>query len=164
MKHGHTALIQWTRGNGGFLQGQYSREHTWTFDGGVTVPASASPSVVPVPFSNPANVDPEEAYVAAISSCHMLWFLHLASRAGFQIDRYEDAAIGEMAKNSTGAFWISQVTLQPRISWSGSKIPTAQDETLLHHKSHEQCFIANSVRTKINVVPASASASETTSL
>src|SRR6188768_813045 len=95
----HTATIRWERKEEGFLAGKYSREHIWTFDGGAVVAASAAPTNVPAPFSNPANVDPEEAFVAAISSCHMLWFLHLASREGFQLDRYEDRAIGRMTPN-----------------------------------------------------------------
>src|SRR3974390_1034858 len=95
----HTAIIKWNRSTPDFLKGRYSREHTWTFDGGLTVPASPSPSVVPAPWSNPAHVDPEEAYIASISSCHMLTFLWLASRKGFQVDSYHDEAVGVMAKN-----------------------------------------------------------------
>jgi organic hydroperoxide reductase OsmC/OhrA len=102
------ATIKWQRTSLDFLKGKYSREHIWMFDGGIIVPASASPSVVPVPFSNPAHVDPEEAFVASISSCHMLTFLYLASKQGFQIDNYEDEAIGVMAKNEKaclGSVW-----------------------------------------------------------
>src|SRR5467141_3441799 len=121
----HKAIICWKRTSEEFLKGKYSREHTWTFDGGLTVPASPSPSVVPVPYSNPANVDPEEAFVASISSCHMLTFLHLAARSGFQVDRYHDAAIGVMTKNPAGAPWISSVTLNPTIVYSGEKLPAA---------------------------------------
>src|ERR1044071_6311765 len=108
----HKAIISWQRMSPDFLAGKYSREHTWTFDGGVVVPASPSPSVVPAPWSNPANVDPEEAFVAAISSCHMLTFLFLASRAGFQVDSYRDEAVGVMKKNERGVPWISAVTLR----------------------------------------------------
>ena len=144
-------MIRWQRTGPDFLQGQYSREHTWTFDGGVTVPASPSPHVVPAPWSNPANVDPEEAFVAAIASCHMLTFLFLAAKQGFQIDRYEDAAAGTMAKNEKGVPWISRVTLHPKIAFSGEKVPTPADEKELHHLAHEQCFIANSVKTEITV-------------
>src|SRR5438046_5021837 len=98
----HQAIIRWQRSSPDFLKGKYSREHTWTFDGGLTVPASPCPAVVPAPYSNAANVDPEEAFVAAISSCHMLTFLYLASKQGFQVDGYEDKAIGVTAKNDQG--------------------------------------------------------------
>src|SRR5580692_568147 len=110
----YKATIKWQRNTPDFLKGQYSREHTWTFDGGVTVPASSSPSVVPVPFSNPAHVDPEEAFVASISSCHMLTFLYLASKQRFQIDSYKDEAVGVIAKNENGVPWVSLVTLKPK--------------------------------------------------
>jgi organic hydroperoxide reductase OsmC/OhrA len=147
----YTAIIKWARRGPDFLHGQYSREHTWTFDGGVTVPASPSPHVVPAPWSNPACVDPEEAFVAAIASCHMLTFLHLASKQGFQIDCYEDEAVGTMTRNEKGVPWISSVVLHPKIVFSGEKIPVPADEKRLHHLAHEQCFIANSVKTEITV-------------
>jgi organic hydroperoxide reductase OsmC/OhrA len=150
----HTARIQWRMGEGIFLKGRYSREHTWTFDGGVTVPASPSPSVVPLPYSNPAHVDPEEAFVASIASCHMLTFLHLASRAGYEIAGYEDDATGEMTRNERGRLWVSRVTLAPRIDYTGASRPDAAAESALHHAAHEECFIANSVRTEIVVHPA----------
>ena len=136
---------------GDFLKGKYSREHTWTFDGGMTLPASPSPSVVSEPYSNPSNVDPEEAFVAAISSCHMLTYLWLASQRGFQVDSYDDVAIGVMTKNEMGTPWISSVRLRPKISYSGEKLPTHADEERLHHLAHEQCFIANSVKTEVTV-------------
>ena len=147
----HKATIKWQRSGPDFLKGKYSREHTWTFDGGVTVAASASPSVVPVPFSNPAHVDPEEAFVASISSCHMLTFLYLACRQGFQIDSYEDEAVGVMAKNENGVPWVSLVTLNPKIHYSGDKSPSPADENQLHHLAHGQCFIANSIKTEVAV-------------
>lgn len=147
----HKATIDWQRRDPGFLQGRYSREHTWQFDGGVTVPASPSPSVVPAPWSNPASVDPEEAFVASVSSCHMLTFLYLAARAGFEIDSYRDNAVGVMTKNERGVPWVSLVTLRPVIAWSGAKRPTAAEEHDLHHGAHEQCFIANSIRTEVRV-------------
>lgn len=147
----HKATIHWKRTGPDFLAGKYSREHTWTFDGGVTVAASASPSVVPTPYSNPAHVDPEEAYVAAISSCHMLTYLHLASRQGFQVDSYEDEAVGGMARNEKGVPWVNVVTLNPKIVYSGEKQPTQADEERLHHHAHEQCFIAASVKTQVIV-------------
>jgi organic hydroperoxide reductase OsmC/OhrA len=147
----YKATIKWQRTSPDFLKGRYSREHTWTFDGGVTVPASASPAVVPAPWSNPAGVDPEEAFVASISSCHMLTFLHLASKAGFQIDSYEDEAVGLVTKNEKGVPWVSSVALHPKIIYSGAKSPAPADEERLHHLAHEQCFIANSVKTEIVV-------------
>jgi organic hydroperoxide reductase OsmC/OhrA len=147
----HRAKIHWKRGEGEFLRGKYSREHTWDFDGGLTVPASSSPSAVPAPWSNPANVDPEEAFVAAIASCHMLTFLWLASKAKFQVDAYEDEAVGEMAKTATGSWWVSTVKLRPRITWAGERTPTAEELEHLHHGAHEQCFIANSVKTQVTV-------------
>jgi organic hydroperoxide reductase OsmC/OhrA len=145
----HKAIIRWRRSGPDFLKGKYSREHTWTFDGGVTVPASPAPSVVPTPWSNPANVDPEEAFVAAISSCHMLTFVYLASKQGFQVESYEDEAVGVMAKNEKGVPWVSRVTLNPKIVFGGEKQPTPADLEHLHHGAHEQCFIANSVKTEI---------------
>lgn len=147
----HKAIIKWKCEGTDFLKGRYSREHTWTFDGGATVAASASPSVVPVPFSNPANVDPEEAFVASISSCHMLTFVFLAGRQGFQVDSYDDEAIGVMTKNDRGVPWVSKVTLNPRIVYSGAKMPSASAVEHLHHLAHEQCFIANSIKTEIVV-------------
>jgi organic hydroperoxide reductase OsmC/OhrA len=147
----HKATIRWKGAGPDFLKGRYSREHTWTFDGGVVVPASPSPSVVPVPWSNPAHVDPEEAFVASISSCHMLTFLYLAGKQGFQIDSYEDEAVGVMTKGEKGVPWISRVTLNPRIAYSGATLPAPADEEHLHHLAHEQCFIANSVKTEVVV-------------
>jgi organic hydroperoxide reductase OsmC/OhrA len=145
------ATIKWQRNSPDFLKGKYSREHTWSFDGGLTVPASSSPSVVPVPYSNPALVDPEEAFVAAISSCHMLTFLYLASKQGFQIDHYEDEAVGKITKNEQGRMWVSLVVLNPKIVYSEGKLPAPADQKQLHHLAHEQCFIANSVKTEVSV-------------
>jgi len=149
----HRATIHWQRAGAEFISGRYSREHTWTFDGGVVVPASASPSVVPPPWSNSAHVDPEEAFVAAISSCHMLTFLYLANRQGFLVDSYRDEAVGVMTQNERGVPWVSAVILQPRISYSGDKLPLLSDESRLHHEAHEQCFIANSIKTEVTVKP-----------
>jgi organic hydroperoxide reductase OsmC/OhrA len=149
----HTATISWKRTSPDFLKGNYSRVHTWTFDGGLVVPASPSPHNVKVPFSDPANVDPEEAFVASISSCHMLTYLYLASRHGFQVDSYQDEAIGIIGSNERGAPWVSKVTLHPKIAYSGDRIPTAEEVAHLHHLSHEQCFIANSVKTDVTVEP-----------
>src|ERR1035437_3994267 len=119
----HKATIFWERTSPDFLKGRYSREHTWTFDGGVTVPASPSPSAVPAPYSNPACVDPEEAFVASVSSCHMLTFLYLASRSGFQVDSYQDESIGLMTKDEKGVPWVSSIHLNPKIAYGGGKLP-----------------------------------------
>ena len=147
----HKATIRWKLTSPDFLKGKYSREHTWTFDGGVIVPASPSPLVVPAPYSNPAHVDPEEAFVAAISSCHMLTFLYLASKQGFQVDRYDDEAIGVVTKSEKGVPCVSLVTLNPKIAYGGTKRPMPADEERLHHQAHEQCFIANSIKTEVVV-------------
>jgi organic hydroperoxide reductase OsmC/OhrA len=147
----YRATISWSFNGGDFLRGQYSREHTWAFDGGVVVPASPSPSVVPRPYSNPDHVDPEEAYVAALSSCHMLTYLYVASKTGFQIESYEDESIGVMTKNDKGVPWVSSVTLHPQIKYLGDKVPTPEEAERLHHLAHEQCFIAASVKTEVTV-------------
>jgi organic hydroperoxide reductase OsmC/OhrA len=150
----HRATIHWHGTSPDFLRGKYSREHTWSFDGGVSVPASSAPSVVPVPYSNPAAVDPEEAFVASISSCHMLSFLYITSKQGFEIESYADEAIGHMAKNEKGVPWVANVFLNPKIAFGGERVPSAQELEHLHHLAHEQCFIANSIKTevKVNVV------------
>jgi organic hydroperoxide reductase OsmC/OhrA len=147
----HKAIISWKRSGPDFLRGKYSREHTWKFDGGAVVPASSSPSNVPLPWSVEANVDPEEAFVAALSSCHMLTFLWLAYKKGYQVDSYEDEAVGVMTKNEKGIPWVSAVTLRPKIVFGGEKTPNPDEFKHLHHDSHEQCFIANSVKTEITV-------------
>jgi len=149
----HKAFISWTHSRGDFLKGTYSREHTWTFDGGLVVPASSSPSAVPIPYSNPANVDPEEAFVASISSCHMLTFLYLASKSKFEVIAYEDQAAGVLTKNEKGHSWVSSVVLTPRITYRGERVPSAEELRQLHHEAHDQCFIANSVKTEITVIP-----------
>jgi organic hydroperoxide reductase OsmC/OhrA len=157
MAHGYAATVLWERGEAVFTDGRYSRAHVWRFDGGVEVPGSSSPSVVRVPLSREDAVDPEEAFVAALSSCHMLFFLDLARRGGFRVDRYEDAATGEMAKNAAGKLYVAKVTLRPAIAFSGDKRPTDADIADLHHRSHEECFIANSVLTEIAIeVPSDA--------
>jgi organic hydroperoxide reductase OsmC/OhrA len=147
----HKATIRWTRTGEEFLKGKFPRAHTWTFDGGLDIPASSSPAAVPAPYSNPANVDPEEAFVASISSCHMMTYLWAAYRSGFVIDSYEDEAVGVLTKNEKGIPWVSVVTLHPQIAYSGEKIPTAEDIERLHHQAHDNCFIANSVKTEIKI-------------
>ena len=148
MAHAYRATVLWQRGNQPFTDNKYTRGHVWRFDEGIEVPASSSPFVVPA-YSLAAAVDPEEAFVASLSSCHMLFFLNFAARAGFRIDTYEDAAIGEMAKNESGKVYVAKVTLSPRIVFSGDKRPSEADVATLHHTSHEECFIANSVKTEI---------------
>lgn len=149
--HQYEATISWSRGEQKFIDNRYSREHSWSFDGGVQIPASSSPSVVPVPMSVAANVDPEEAFVAAVSSCHMLTFLWVAARSGFVVDSYVDRAVGIMEQNTEGKLWLSRVTLRPQIAFSGERRPTAAELEEMHHKAHEDCFIANSVKSEIVV-------------
>src|SRR6478735_10069580 len=141
----YTATIRWSRtGEGDFAKGQYSRAHQWAFDGGLTVPASPSPHIVPAPWNDPNGVDPEEAFVASLSSCHMLFFVDYARRAGFVVDSYVDEAEGVLEKRSDGKMAMTRVTLRPQIVFSGTP-PTADDIAKLHHRAHEDCFIANSV-------------------
>lgn len=149
----HTAVVQWNREGAVFTDNRYSRGHRWLFDGGVEVPASSSPKVVRVPLSVEAAVDPEEAFVASLSSCHMLWFLSLAAKQGFMVDRYRDEAVGVIAKDAEGKLAMTQVTLRPEVSFSADKQPTAGDLAGLHHEAHEQCFIANSVKTDVRCEP-----------
>ena len=149
--HLYHATVAWRREpDADFARGRYSRAHTWRFDGGVEVNAAASPHVVPKAFTPEDAVDPEEAFVASLSSCHMLTFLDLARRAGFIVDSYEDAAEGEMVKNAAGRLWVSRVTLRPRITYAG-KEPAADELGRLHHDAHDLCFIANSVTTDVRV-------------
>ena len=149
--HEYHASIHWERGAAVFTDNRYSRGHTWGFDAGLTVPASSSPHVVRVPYSVEAAVDPEEALVAAIASCHMLWFLSLAAGAGYCVDDYRDAAVGVMGKNAAGKIALLSVKLRPQIAFSGAKRPSAAQIDQLHHRAHEECFIANSVTTAITV-------------
>jgi organic hydroperoxide reductase OsmC/OhrA len=148
-----TAQIHWQRQGAVFIDKRYSRGHDWHFDGGVRVPASSSPHSVKLPYSVEAAVDPEEAFVAAISSCHMLWFLDVASRAGWTVDDYRDDAQGEMTPREDGRLWVSSVTLRPAVRFTGDKQPDATEIHRLHHCAHEECFIANSVRSDVRVQP-----------
>ena len=145
----HTAEVRWERHASPFIDNRYSRAHEWHFDGGAVVPASSSPHVVRVPFSDPSCVDPEEAFIAALSSCHMLWFLGLASKQGYVVDSYVDAALGAMEQNAESREAITTVTLQPAIAFSGAKVPTDADVHALHHQAHDSCFLANSVKSRI---------------
>lgn len=144
----YTATITWARGDDDFLANRYSRAHEWRFDGGIVVPASASPHIVPAPQSVAANVDPEEAFVAALSSCHMLFFLSLAQRAGIVVDAYSDHAEGVMARGEDGRTRVSEVTLRPAAQYAGDPPARARVEAL-HEEAHHHCFIANSVTTTV---------------
>lgn len=147
------AQIHWARGDQPFLDQRYSRGHVWRFDGGVEVPASSSPQVVPLPFSLAAAVDPEEAFVASLSSCHMLWFLSLAAQEGWLVDRYLDRAEGLMARNGEGRLAMTRVTLRPEVCMAGERQPTPEQFAQLHQAAHEACFIANSVKTEVRCEP-----------
>jgi organic hydroperoxide reductase OsmC/OhrA len=147
----HGAIVTWTRGDAPFIDNRYSRAHTWTFDGGAVVPASASPQVMKAPLSDPAGVDPEEAFVASISSCHMLWFLWEAAARKLVVDSYTDRAVGYLEKNAEGRFAITRVVLRPDIVFKGGAAPDADTLATMHHDAHEKCFIANSVRTAVTV-------------
>lgn len=149
----HTATITWSRGSDDFLNKRYHRAHTWHFDGGAVVAASSSPHVVPLPYSDATAVDPEEAYVAALSSCHMLWFMDFASRAGFRLDSYTDAAVGTMAKNEQGQLVVTHVQLRPVTRFDAAHAPSSEVLADLHHQAHAACFLANSVKTQIDCAP-----------
>ena len=147
----HTATVRWTCSpEGDFTKGQYSRAHEWSFDGGTVVPASASPHIVPAPWSDAAGVDPEEAFIVSLSSCHMLFFLDFARRDGWAVESYVDDSEGVMEKNGAGKIAITRVTLRPRATWSGDG-PDEATLTDLHHRAHEACFIANSVTAEVRV-------------
>jgi organic hydroperoxide reductase OsmC/OhrA len=149
--HVYTASVAWQRGDAAFTDNRYSRRHAGRFDGGAEVPGSSSPLSVPVPYSDPSAVDPEEAFVAAISSCHMLWFLGLAAKRGFRVDRYEDEAQGFMEKNEEGKMAITRATLRPRVAFDPAAGPSREVLDALHHEAHERCYIASSVRTRITI-------------
>ena len=150
----YTSKISWNRNGALFSDNRYSRKHLWQFDGGVEVPASSSPQVVRLPLSEAAAVDPEEAFVASLASCHMLWFLDIAARGGFIIDSYVDDAVGTLAKNSDGKFAMTIVTLKPHVIFSGDKRPSHEDIQHMHHKAHDECFIATSVKSEVRCEPA----------
>ncbi len=148
----HKAVICWERGEQRFTDNRYSRAHVWKFDGGMTVPASSSPHVVPLPHSDAAAVDPEEAFVASLSSCHMLCFLFEAAK-GFCVDAYTDNAAGVLEKDLSGQLAITRVTLRPAVVFSGERLPTHAEVHALHHAAHAQCFLAHSVKTEISCEP-----------
>ena len=147
----HSATVHW-QCDGDFLAGRYSRAHVWRFDGGANVAASSSPHVVPVPLSDAAAVDPEEAFVASLASCHMLWFLDIAARRGQRVESYADDAVGVLARNAEGRLAMTEVTLRPRAVFA-EPAPAREAIDALHHAAHEACFLAASVRTRIRVEP-----------
>ena len=150
----YTAEVLWERDPAqDFLGNRYSRRHLLRFDGGTEVAGSSAPSSVPLPMSDAAAVDPEEAFVASLSSCHMLWFLAIAAKRQFVVDRYLDHAIGVMARNEQGKMAMMRVTLRPQVKFSGEHQPSRDDLDRLHHKAHEECYIANSVRTEVLCEP-----------
>ena len=150
----HTAVIEWQRGDQPFSDNKYSRAHEWTFDGGAVVRGSSTPSaMIPPPLSDESAVDPEEALVAAVSSCHMMFFLAYARKDGFIVDNYRDAAEGTLGKDERGKISITDIVLRPAVSWSGDKVPDAAQIDDLHHRAHEACYIGNSVRSTVTVEP-----------
>jgi organic hydroperoxide reductase OsmC/OhrA len=151
----YTATIRWQRNGEVFIDKRYSRGHEWSFDGGVTLRASSSPAVVPR-YSDPSGVDPEEAFVASLSSCHMLTFLWLAAAQKITVDSYVDEAIGTLAKNAQGRLAMTDVVLRPKVVFAGEPKPSPEVVTHLHHRAHEECFIANSVTTNVRCEPQSA--------
>jgi organic hydroperoxide reductase OsmC/OhrA len=150
----HSATIFWQRNGANFTDNRYSRGHVWRFDGGVDIPASSSPHSVRVPLSVEAAVDPEEAFIAALASCHMLWFLSLASKHGFVVDSYRDEAVGVLGKNTLGKEAITIVTLHPVVRFAGPRRPALEEYGALHHEAHELCMIANSVKSEVRCEPA----------
>ena len=152
MSH-YTAQTLWERKDANFLDNRYSRRHLLRFDGGLEVPGSSSPSVVPLPMSDASALDPEEAFVSALSSCHMLWFLTMAVKRKFRVDRYFDAAVGVMEKNAEGKVAMTVVTLHPEVAFSGERQPSREELAKMHHDAHEACFIANSVKTEVRCEP-----------
>ena len=152
--HEYGVEVLWQRAaHEAFTDNRYSRRHVLRFDGGTEVPGSSSPSVVPLPMSDAAAIDPEETFVASLSSCHMLWFLSLAAAQGHVVDRYRDAAVGVMTKNAAGKLWISTVTLRPEVHFGGTHQLSPTELQQLHHRAHEECFIANSVKSEVRCEP-----------
>lgn len=144
------AQVQWSKAaDEVFTDGKYSRAHSWSFDGGAKVAASSSPDIVPLPYSVAANVDPEEAFIASLSSCHMLFFLSIAAKHKFVVEHYQDKAVGFMTKNAEGKMAMTKVILRPEVRFSGAAVPERSLLEQMHHQSHESCFIANSVKTLV---------------
>ena len=154
----YSAEISWRRGGQDFVGNRYSRRHAIRFDGGAEWAGSSSPHVVPVPLSDPSAVDPEEAFVASLSSCHMLWFLSIAAARGFCVESYVDRAVGQMGANAARRIAMTQVTLRPEVQFSGERLPSAAQIEEMHHCAHDECFIANSVKTEVRCEPVLAGA------
>jgi len=149
----YSVKISWKKDLGEtFVENKYSRAHTWTFDGGIELSASSSPHVIPLPMSVESAVDPEEAFVASLSSCHMLWFLSIAAGKKYIIESYEDNAEGRLGKDEEGKLAMTEVTLKPEVNFGGNAVPSREQVEELHHLAHEKCFIANSVKTKVTIV------------
>lgn len=148
-----TLELCWERGEQPFIDGRYSRRHRLRFDGELEVPGSSSPHVVPVPLSDPAAMDPEEAFVASLSSCHMLWFLAIARKYGFRVDGYQDTPLGRMGHNADGKTAMTLVLLRPAVRFSGDRLPSPEELRHMHHEAHEACYIANSVLTEVQCDP-----------
>ncbi|MGH7569009.1 MAG: OsmC family protein [Gemmatimonadales bacterium] len=155
----YVAVVVWDRRDARFVDGRYSRAHRWEFDGGTIVPASSSPHVVPVPLSDAHAVDPEEAFVASLASCHMLWFLSIAAKRGYCVETYRDRALGVMDRGANGRPAMTAVTLHPHTIFGPGAEPTAQDLAAMHEEAHRECFIANSVTTRLSTIPTFAIAS-----
>ncbi|MEN3112558.1 OsmC family protein [Uliginosibacterium paludis] len=151
--HEYCAEISWARGEADFLDNGYSRRHRIRFDGGVEIDGSSSPSIVPLPLSAEDAVDPEEAFVASLASCHMLWFLSIAAARGFRVEDYRDAAVGLLGRNARGRLAMTEVTLRPRVRFSGERLPDREAVLSMHHAAHEECFIASSVLTEVRCEP-----------
>jgi organic hydroperoxide reductase OsmC/OhrA len=145
------AKLAWRRGSQPFTDQRYSRAHEWRFDGGLAVPASSSPLSVPLPMSDPAAVDPEEALVAAASSCHMLFFLSLAAQRGLLVDSYEDHAVGTLDLDADGRMAMTRIRLRPAIAFGGERKPSREELDALHHAAHEKCYVANSLKCAVVV-------------
>jgi organic hydroperoxide reductase OsmC/OhrA len=149
----HAAFVTWQRAGAVFMDNRYSRGHSWRFDGGLEVPASSSPHVVPVPMSVASAVDPEEAFVASLASCHMLWFLSIAANRAFLVESYDDAAVGTMGRNALGKMAMETVTLRPLVVFGGQSVPSRAEILSMHHEAHEQCYIASSVTCEVRCEP-----------
>lgn len=149
----YTATIEWRHDGSAFSDNRYSRRHRWSFDGGIEVLASSSPNIVPVPMSEPAAVDPEEAFIASLSSCHMLWFLSIAAKRGYVVEKYRDRSTGVMAKGIDGKLAITLITLRPEAVFSGEPLPSHSELQALHRAAHENCFIAASIKSEVRCEP-----------
>jgi organic hydroperoxide reductase OsmC/OhrA len=149
----YSAEVIWERGDAVFTDNRYSRRHLLRFDGGLEVPASSSPHSVPLPLSDPGAVDPEEGLIAALSSCHMLWFLAIAGKRKFRVDRYRDQATGVLAKNAKGKSYLGVITLRPEVQFSGELLPTSEQIEAMHHSAHDECYIAHSVISEVRIEP-----------